>query len=315
MDHPPHAHIDEQAENTNPAQPERKRRSNTWIYLSIIGLLLATNIYLYVNRNKAAEEKTMIAQQLQKVDSSRLHLQEEYNASLARLDELTGKHALLDKQLKDKNSELQKAKARIQAVLNNQHATAAELKEARNLIKKLNVQITDYEKQITQLKTENEVLVKSRDSVLHTNEDLQVQVDLAKVLHASNIRLNAIDLRKGGQKERTTTRAKRVDLLRILFDIDENRLAEDGTKELNIRIINPEQNLLSNVGLGSGSFVKHDGTTANYSVSKTIQLQKEQPVHDISVDWKQSAEYAKGDYLVEIYHKGYLIGKGTATLR
>ncbi len=305
-----------QPSDPEPASKSGIKRSNTWIYIGIIGLLLVANIYLYFNRDGATEQKIVVTEEkLQQADSARILLQAEYNAALARLDELTGKNAQLDKLLKDSKSELQKAKSRIQEILDNKHATGTDIEEARALISKLNLKIAGYEKQITTLKKKNVVLTKERDSVIQTNEVLQEQVDLGKVLHASNIRLTAIDLRKGGRKERMTTRAKRVDLLRILFDIDENRLADDGMKELNIRIVDPEENLLSNIGLGSGSFVKADGEPINYSVSKTIHLQKEQPVQDIMVDWQQSAEYTKGAYLVEVYHRGYLIGKGTATLR
>jgi hypothetical protein len=296
-------------------EPQNKSRKGTWIYLSIIALLLGANIYLFIQKGNVNQQKVLAAAQIQHLDSSKFHLQEEYNASLARLDELTGKNADLAKLIKQKESELTRTQNRIQEILANNHATQQEIEEARSLVKQLKDKISKYEMQILTLKKQNQKLIIERDSVINTHEVLQEKVNLAKVLHASNIRLTPLDLRKSGRKERETSKAKRVDLLRITFDIDENRIAENGSKELYIRIINPEGELLSNAALGSGSFNKADGQPSSYSVSKDVMLQTEQPVKDIYVDWQQSANYNKGDYTVEVYHQGYLIGKGEATLR
>lgn len=305
----------EDAPSTPIQEPSQRRRNNTWIYAVIIALLLGTNVYLFLQKDKNQQKLLETKQLLQQADTSMATLQDDYNASLARLDDLTGKNAQLDKLLKQKDSELSKTKARIQEILAKSNATQKEIAEARSLISKLNNRIGGYEQQITQLKKQNVALTEERDSVMVTNTDLQQKVNLAKVLHASNIRLKGIKLTNGGRKEKETEKAKRMDLLRIIFDIDENRIAESGSKELNICIINPNGELLSNAALGSGSFKTSDGQSKYYSVSKNVALQTEQPVKDVNVDWQQSAEYSKGVYTVEIYHQGYLIGKGSVSLR
>jgi hypothetical protein len=305
----------EDASSTPINEPSQRRRNNTWIYAVIIALLLATNVYLFLQKDKNQQKLLETKQLLQQADTSMATLQDDYNASLARLDDLTGKNAQLDKLLKQKDSELSKTKSRIQEILAKNNATQKEIAEARGLIGKLNSRIGNYEQQITQLKKQNVALAVERDSVAVTNTDLQQKVNLAKVLHASNIRLKGIKLTNGGRKEKETEKAKRMDLLRIIFDIDENRIAESGSKELNICIINPDGELLSNAALGSGSFKTSDGQSKYYSVSKAVALQTEQPVKDVNVDWQQSAQYSKGIYTVEIYHQGYLIGKGSVSLR
>lgn len=305
----------EDASSTPVKEPSQHRRNNTWIYAVIIALLLATNVYLFLQKDKNQQKLLETKQLLQQADTSMSTLQDDYNASLARLDDLTGKNAQLDKLLKQKDSELSKTKSRIQEILAKNNATQKEIVEARGLINKLNSRIGTYEQQITQLKKQNVALTVERDSVAVTNTDLQQKVNLAKVLHASNIRLKGIKLTNGGRKEKETEKAKRMDLLRIIFDIDENRIAESGSKELNICIINPNGELLSNAALGSGSFKTSDGQSKYYSVSKSVALQTEQPVKDVNVDWQQSAQYSKGIYTVEIYHQGYLIGKGSVSLR
>lgn len=304
----------------SPNQPQedeisRPKRNNTWIYFIIIILLLGTNVYLFFQRRDATRQNVIIREQLHQTGSEKETLQKEYEASLARLDELTTQNAKLNKDLQSSNSEIGKTKARIQAILSKEHATETELKEARGLIKSLNLKITDYETQIAVLKKQNTDLSVQRDSVVSTNSQLQQKVNLAKVLHASNIRIKPINLRHGGRKEQETERAKRADLLRIIFDIDENKITDSGLKELQIRIVNPQGELLSNAALGSGSFRTSDGGIIYFSLSKNIQLQTGVPVKDIDVDWSQGASYEKGAYNVEIYHEGYLIGKSSVSLR
>lgn len=307
--------MEENTTNSQEIDHPRPRRNNTWIYLVIIALLLGTNVYLYLQKNKTTETLVTSQEKLQQADTSIVQLQNEYNASLARLDELTGKNAQLDQQLKGRDSELAQTKARIKELLTKNNATKEDLAEARTLITKLNTEITGYEEQIAALKQENTQLTGQRDSVVKTNSELSEKVDLAKILHASNIRLKGINLTHSGRKEKETEKARRVDLLRITFDIDENRISESGSKELQICIINPANELLSNAAFGSGSFTTADGKSKFYSVSKTVNLVTDQPLKDIVVDWQQSSDYAKGAYNVEIYHKGYLIGNGTVSLR
>ncbi|HET8572992.1 MAG TPA: hypothetical protein VFL76_03890 [Edaphocola sp.] len=294
---------------------DKPKRKNTWIYVGIIALLLATNIYLFLQKKNERQEKLVVTEQLQQSTSEKEVLQNEYNAALARLDDLTSQNANLKKKLNGKDSDIQHIKDRIKAILANADATKTELKEARSLIKGLNQKIDDYEVQIAALKKQNATLSGERDSVVVKNDSLQKRIDVAKRLHASNIQLIPINLRRGGRKETTTERARKVDLLRVSFDIDENMLAEDGAKELDIRIVNPDGILLSNAALGSGSFIDTKGKTQYYSVSKVVNLSSGVPLKGIDVDWRQAASYDKGAYIVEIYSEGQLIGQGTASLR
>src|SRR5690606_5938351 len=124
----------------------------------------------------------------------------------------------------------------------------------------------------------NEVLVKERDSTVSTNIALSQKVRLGSVLHASNIRMVPIDLRRGGKKEKQTTKANQVDVFRVSFDIDENRIAEAGIKDLYIRILSPQGNLLSNAAYGSGVSQTFDGQTLNYTMAKQVSLNQGEPV-------------------------------------
>jgi hypothetical protein len=104
-------------------------------------------------------------------------------------------------------------------------------------------------------------------------------------------------------------------VFRIYFDINENRLAEDGAKELYLRISGPDGKLLSNAAYGSGITSDAEGNTLNYTLLKEVDLVKGRPVKDVMVDWRQESDYQKGSYNIGIYNEGYLIGTGNVILK
>jgi hypothetical protein len=305
-----------------PMQPQQPKRNNTWIYVAIIVLLLGTNIYLFSSRSKVTQQKEAAEMQFANSDSSRRSVEGEYNAALARLDELVSKNAQMDSLLTDRNSEVSKLKRQIDAIVKNKNATAADLVKAKHLIAILNGKVKTYqeriaelEKQNTELTYQNVVATHERDSAVTENIGLQQKAKLGAVLHVSNIRMTPIQLKRGGTKEKETTRASRVDILRIMFDIDENRVAESGKKELFLKIIGPEGNVLSNAAYGSGVTSTADGQTLNYTLLKQIDLQTGVPVKDVTIDWHQDSDYKKGTYQIEIYNEGYKVGGGNVSLR
>lgn len=300
-----------------------KRKNSTWIYIIIILLLVVTNIILFTLKNKSDNKNNTAMDNYSEQKVANENLQIQYSAALARLDDLSGKNAALDKLLRDKNSEIGGMKANIEKILNDKNASALELVQARSLIRNLNTRIGGYEQQIGKLRTENATLVVERDNaqnekatLTQRNDELQQKVALAKVLHASNILIIPIDLRRGGNKEKETTRARRVDMLRIQYDIDENRVTEAGIQQIYLRIVDPTGQLLSNAANGSGAFQPSNaGQPILYSLSKDIMLKPNTPVQNLVMDWQQSADYATGDYTIELYNQGFLIGKQTVALR
>lgn len=307
-------------EPTTPQSDNTPRgKNNSAIYWVVIIILLCACIYLFVSRHTITTQNEQTTSALAVSDSSRKSIESDYNAALARLDELTSKNSSMDSLITNQNGEIAKMKNEITSILSDKNATASQLARAKDLIDKLNAKTKSYEEQIAQLQGENtdltnknQSLTQERDSTVTQNIALK---KVGSVLHASNIRMEPIHLRKGGKKESETSKAKKTDVLRITFDIDENRIAESGTKDVYLRIIDPTGNMLSNAAYGSGATTMSDGSQMNYTLMKEIALQQNQPVKNITVDWHQDSDYKRGAYTIEIYNGGYKIGSGSVSLR
>lgn len=266
-----------------------------------------------------AEENTAaMKQQQQQIDSvktDRAALQTDFDAASAKIDQLVSQNSKLDSALQGNKEEMAKLQTKIKSILANKNATQAELKSARDMIaqltdktKQYEARIAELEKQNTELTGQNKTLTHERDSTISTNVALK---KVGSVLHASNIRMEPIHKRRNG-KEKETTKHKKVDEMRITFDIDENRIAESGNKQIYLRILGPDNNIVSP---SAGSLTTNTGNQVTYSVMKEIALEQSKPVKDVVIDWEQGGEFSKGNYTIEVYNEGYKVGTGMVTLR
>jgi hypothetical protein len=310
------------------AESPKPKNSNRNVLTGILVVaLLGTWGYIIFDKNKTRQEKQDLTTQIVNSDSSKNELQRELNDAALRLDMLKTSNVRADSLLKTKDKDIQDLKNKVQTILNNKNATAAELAEAKRLIAELKGNIETYTAQIEQLKVQNiqltqekQVVTEQRD-IANKNLDSATQVikqkedviDVGSTLHASNFNIVGIKEKNGG-KEKVTTTAKRVDKLRISFDIDENMITKSEPKDIYVCITSPDGKPVAVDALGSGSFTLRDGTQRPYTQKvqiNYIQGQK-QPV---SVEWSQNSDFKTGDYKIEIFNNGFKIGEGTRTFK
>lgn len=309
-------------------QQEAPKDNRKLIYGLLIAALLGTWGYVVYDKSKSKETITQLQTQYSNVDSARNEIQEEYNDALARMDSLTGTNTQLTAELSDRQKEIEKLKSNIKSELAKK---GADLGKAKSMIAELNGKINDLVAEVEKLKAENQELTVTnqrvtaeRDTVtaqkqvveqtLATTQQEKAHVeDIGSTLHASNINITAIDVKNSG-KEKATTTAKRVDVFRVSFDLDENRIAPSGSKELYVSVTGPDGKPIT-VPATSGTFASRDEGDKVFTNKVTVNYEqgKRTPV---SFDWKPEAgKYQTGNYKVEIYQNGFKIGEGTKALK
>jgi hypothetical protein len=293
----------------------------------LIVALLATWGYIIYDKNKTKQEKQDLTAQIVNSDSSKNELQRELNDAALRLDVLKTSNVKADSLLKTKDKDIQDLKNKVQSILNNKNATAAQLAEARRLIAELKGNIETYTAQIEELKTQNTQLTQEKQQVTQerdianknydsANQVIKVKediIDVGSTLHASNFSIVGLKEKSNG-KEKETTTAKRVDKLRISFDIDENRITQSGMKDIYVSITSPDGNPVIVDALGSGKFTTRDGVEKPFT--KKVQINyvqgQKQPV---TVEWTQNSDFQTGNYKIEIYNNGFKIGEGVRSFK
>ncbi len=312
------------------AEPEIKTPKNNArnvITGILVVALLGTWGYIIFDKNKTRQEKQDLTTQLVNSDSSRNELQRELNDAALRLDNLKSSNVKADSLLKTKDKDIDDLKKRIQVIINDRNATQAQLDEARRLIAELKGNIETYTAEIDQLKAQNSQLTqekqvvteqrdqvtKSYDSANNVIQQKNEVIDIGSTLHASNFKIVGLKDKSNG-REKVTNKAKRVDKLKITFNVDENRITPSGIKEIYVCITSPDGNPVSVEALGSGKFTLRDGTQKIYTKKVEINYVQGQK-QTVSVEWSQNSDFQSGAYKTEIYNNGFKIGEGVCTFK
>ncbi|KAB2914949.1 MAG: hypothetical protein F9K23_12550 [Bacteroidetes bacterium] len=295
------------------------------IYITLIILLLISNgvfAYLYFNKEK---EVVKITEELVNTDNARSELDSILKQTESQLAVYKGQNAELDSVIQIKNAELQAQADKIKSLLRSNQISASELLKVRDEMDALRFYTRKYSQQIDSLAQANEVLAQNLEET-KTNlnraknkiEDLTMdnirkesQLSVASRLKAEGITVTGIQNRTSG-RERETTRAKRVDQVRVQFKVGDNPTAKPGDKEVYLRILSPDGATISTSTSGGGQF-EYQGEKSMYTQRQRINFKNDQST--ITFHYARgNTEWEKGTYKVELYCEGFIIGTKTFVL-
>lgn len=307
----------ENTTNSEMPQDNKKRpNKNTLIYGILIIALFATWAYIWWDKTRNNQKNNQLQAQVISIDSSKSAIKQQFQAALVKLDMLKSEN---DSLMSTKSKEVADLKARIQNILSKKNATEGDLAEARKLINQLQDNVSVYKSEIEKLKGEKIVLVAQRDSIKRNldtasaqNKKLTQQVTIASILHAANFNITPIHIKNSG-KEKVTDNAKRIDLMRISFELQKNLVADSGRKKLFVCINAPDGTPIAVQKLGSGKFMLVDGTEKLFTVQEIINYNTGE-AQNVTINWKQKSEFKPGQYTVEVYEQGHLIGEDSFNL-
>lgn len=301
----------------NQSTQEPKKNSNVIYFLVVVIVaLLGTDVYLYMKKNNS--DQRVIIQSDEKT-----RLQTELDSLEAQIEQVNAGKAKMSKDLQAKNDSL-RAKIRVlRAELAKGTLTAAELSKAQEDVKQLRYFVTKYTADIEELKKQNVSLASERDTLktnLTTvtekattlekqNQDLDNKVKVGSALKLATASVVGYKVKSNG-KEVDETKAKRVNKLKINFTVASNAIANKGSHDIYIRIIDPIGNLIT--GADSGTF-SADGQDLQSTYKTSIDYQDTDVTY--TVDWVYNQPFQKGTYTVLLYSDGFTMGKTSVTFK
>lgn len=316
--------------NITPQNPVPEKKVYNYKGL-LLGLLIAalagTWGYLIWDKSKTNKQKEQLSYQLTTSDSSKNNLQRELNEAVMNLDMLKSTNAKAESLLQSKDKDIQELKQKIQKIINDKHATGSQLAEARRLINQLKGNIETYTAEIEKLKNENiqvteekrlvtverDVVRRNFDSAKTVIKQREDVIDIGSTLHASNFNVAGFKERNNG-KEKETTTAKRIDKLKISFDIDENRITQSGSKDIYVNIISPDGQMVTIPEAGAAKFVTREGAEKS-ATKKVIVDYKQGERQQVSIELPKTQNFVPGDYKIEIYNNGFKIGEAVRSFK
>ena len=277
--------------------------------LSLLLIALAVYTITLFNDSKA---------KVSTLEIQKANIEEELEVLIANYDEVIEENELKDESLLS-------ARERISILLDS-------IKEAE-----ANVALIDrYKREIARLKEERSLLFKRADSLIAANQvllkerdstntellNIQILVDSvnqenqwmsetikkASVVRASNLKGEAVILRRNG-KVVNTVRSSRADKIRACFTLNANAIATVGDRTIYLQVINPKNNIV-----GGQEFVQFEDESLFYSAFTNVFYENEELDVCIMVDVDDS-ELIEGQYTFKVFDGPSEVASTTMTLR
>lgn len=286
---------------------EKKRKAPVFLIVIII-ILCAVIAYLgftYYDLKKQSQlEKTELERQKGNLETELHNIYNQYDSLKSENDtmnlKLTAEQQRIDKLLNINANNVYKIQM-----------YEKELKTIREVLKSYIYQIDSLNQANIALRSENiEVRQRLRQTEIEKEElttqkeELTQIVERASVLSAKNIVVTPLN-----KRSKENDRADKVDKLRTCFTIRENAVIQPGNKIVYIRIVRPDEVVLSS-GVNLFDF---QGEQIVFSASREVQY--ENVDIELCIFWTNDGQLIPGNYQVHIYAESNEIGSITFTLK
>ena len=284
------------------------------LIIAIIALLLIVNGVIYYMDYR--EKKELQAE----INSKNTELLETYDKLNTISNELDQKIKEIEA-LGGDVAELQQAKAELEAEKEQLTKSASiaqrrysEIREKvqgyETLLKQKDVELNRLRSlsdslyaENTTLKTTTNQLSDSINRITKTRSELQKKVKVASRLKAENIKVMAIN--KRGKEREGEFRDGQIEQLKVQFNLADNPVAPIESKDILLRVIDPNGNVLFDVATGSGTMMI-DNREEFYTAKQEILFDNTR--QQLAFVYQKESDYEDGIYNVELYSDGYLIG-------
>lgn len=300
---------------------ETENSGKRWLLMAIIITLLLINaiqLYLQNLSKKEIAEKTVIITDKEaeikiygyKVDSIQHELENRYR-EISQLGGDTSAMGQLIRQLKKDKKSLNVNMAAVQAKYNQLKSQYDEIMSTKDQeIESLRGERDKLYKENNDLKRKAVSLNDSVSVLKNKKEELTKQVAQAQVLKVANVKV--IYIRKDKEIDEVTYKAKKLQKIKVSFDVLENKVAKIESKVFYIRLIEPDGAALYDLSTGGGSF-QVNGQDVYFTAKQEILY--EQSNRNIAFVYSKGSPYKVGKHLIEIYCEGAIIGRGGFTLK
>ncbi|RSK45629.1 hypothetical protein [Hymenobacter perfusus] len=309
--------------------PEPKNNNRVLLIVALILVLLGINgVLFYMNQQKSKQNEQLQADVVTK-DAKLEEQIKQYEALKADFErqsqEVQGMglaNDSLEAKLAQINADLLKLRS-----FRASSFSVAEQRRFKQRASNFEAQLRKKDEEIVQLKADNEALytetttLKERQNkltdtistVVRSNQELSEKVAVASRLQAENIRVGVVNSReKEKADDDNEFKAKRVEKIKITFNLGRNDVSPKETKQIMMRLIEPDGAALYNLSTGGGTFMI-DGAEAFYTAKQDVVFDNtRQPVQFL---YAKGAGYKTGLHTVELYEGGVMIGKTTFTLK
>jgi DNA repair exonuclease SbcCD ATPase subunit len=255
---------------------------------------------VYVERDNIKNDLIALKGEYDNLKTNDVHLQAQIDEKKAQIEELI------------KQADKHKGDAYVIAKLRKETETLRQIMQGYvrtidslgQLNQKLVVEKKDVLKKLDEEKNKLEVVNKEK-------EDLKKTINTASILSCYNVTATGIDMKRGGKKQSTTTKAKRTDVIKVSYTLGENKLSKNGPKDVYVRIMTPDGKEMAK-GYDDNYKFRFNDSYGYYAGKTTIDYANKEI--GVTTVCEAGAGFIPGKYIIEITCDGVVIGQGSLTL-
>lgn len=308
-------------------EQKQDRKTLLWAALAVLALLNLVLVYfIYHEKQENSAKDLIITAKTEEVLFTKTKLDSisaELDLKIAEIQQLGGSvdslialKSRLEKdkiELKNMNNfsaaNYNKKIKSYESILAENDAEISRLKEQLGVATSKNEELSQ---KVTGLESEKQLLADSVTNYSVQNRELNEKVNIASALRAENLTIHAVSA-KGKERDGAKFKAKRIDKLKVSFNLGDNAVAKKNQKEVYLRILDPDGAVLSDMATGSGSFIV-GGKEVIYSSKQTIEFDNSKQNVDILYG-RGGIPMKDGKYAIEVFCEGFKIGQGDFTVK
>lgn len=298
----------------NSQQPEKstakKNNRNTILLVIFAIIIIVQGVKIYLDHQESVARENILASTEEELATTMQRLNDisaELSDKIREIDSLGGDIA----ELQEAKDEIERELARTQKASRSTIAALKDkvdgyellLKAKDKEIAKLKELNTELLTENTSLKTEKNVLSDSLSQLNTSKQELASKVAIASQLKAENIQVLAVNSR--GRERESPFKSRHADKIKVVFNIAENDVAPIEGKQIIVRIVDSNGQVIFDVSRGSGTFMIN-GKEEFYTASQEILFDNTR--QQLTFEYDKGSEYEEGLYTLEVYTEDYKMG-------
>jgi len=300
---------------------EKKKNNKLGLIIAFLAILvIIQGVKWYLDTQKKNELKTEVANREMELEETFNKLESISNELQLKIEEISKlggdveELRLAKEELEAERVKLQESSdvgwARLYKIRDKVEGYETLLKRKDEEIQRLKAVNVELLSENTDLKVTQNILSDSIQELAETSEKLGEKVALASTLKAENIKISAVN--KRGREKEGEFKNRHIENLKIGFNLADNSVAPIEGKDIRIRIIESEGNVLFDVAHGSGTFMIKDREEFYTAVQEILF---DNTMQQITFLYDKGSDYITGDHIVEIYDDEDLIGRKSFTVK
>jgi hypothetical protein len=292
----------------------------------LLGALALLSFLYFGSKNENTELQKMMTVKVEEISTTKIKLDSisrSLDAKIAEVTALGGNVTELEKIKKqleddkrrlksDSNYSVKKYEAKIreyEGFLAAKEEELVKLREENGVLATQNVTLQEEKQRVVY---ENTSLISAKDSlnrkvseVNEQNVDLRQKVTVGSALKAVNVQVAAVSSR--GRERSGTVKNRKIDQLKVSFILPSNPLTSTDSKEVYMRVMDPEGGVLND--MNRGGVLKIANQEIGYSTKQNVDYTNDD--QKVDMFYKKEMALKSGKYGVELYSEGFKIGTGS----